>query len=169
MSLRIRWRTVALISSTAVILLLVQSALASSPATPTAVTAQGISGVTVVSEATSQTLTFDGLWDDIPGASATVAVPARWTSGLVLVQFTSSASCSVNYCAVRILVDGIEATPASGTLGAFTVSLEAHSMDRWVVVGPGKHNVQAQWWTVRAGETFTLSDWTLVVERARAS
>jgi hypothetical protein len=123
-------------------------------------------------------------WQDVPGATATISVAAN-SKALILVRFSAESSCTThggeeNYCSLRVLINDVEAEPASGTDFAFVKSTpftappvaEAHSMER--SLGPlssGTYAVRLQWITViptGGFNTFTLDDWSLTVERVRA-
>jgi hypothetical protein len=113
------------------------------------------------------------------GATSLVFV----TTAKALVKITYNAECVVTaprgtWLGLRIMVDGIEANPASGTDFAFCSSLDAEGKT-WaaavrqsvVKVGPGRHEVTiigrpapqpAQTWT----GSWRLDDSSLVVEGA---
>jgi hypothetical protein len=92
---------------------------------------------------------------------------------IVLATFSAESACyaGVGWCSVRILIDGIESDPASGTDFAFDStdlghetfgSWESHSMQRTRAVAfTGTHAVVVQIVHVGAGVTSRLDDWTL--------
>lgn len=111
---------------------------------------------------------------DLPGAVVGVVIPPGLTLARLLIRFSGESLChaGLQWCSIRILVDGTEAEPAAGAEFAFDSTdfdtksggaWEARAMERSLVVGPGTHVVWVQW-RVRTTETFSLDDWTLVVE-----
>jgi hypothetical protein len=115
---------------------------------------------------------------DLPGASATLDLPADVDRMLLVLRFSAESSCSggagSDYCPVRITVDGMEALPAAGVDFAFdgtdsgtatASSWESHAMERTLTVGPGTHTVRIQWAVTSPATTFRLDDWTLAVEK----
>ncbi|TMJ97134.1 MAG: hypothetical protein E6G67_03405 [Actinobacteria bacterium] len=133
-----------------------------------------VTAVRIVRNTTSQS-TSSTSYANLPGATLLITAP-RGQRALILARFSAESRCtggsSGDPCTVRILVDGVEAGPASGTDFAFDSSegmviddlAESHSMDRSMAVGTGKHRVTVQW-AVGGTPTFTLDDWSLTVER----
>ncbi len=164
MRLRIPWRSLALVSTTALVTLTVHAAIASG-AQPATVKAQGVSAVTVVTDGEYQTLTAAlNVWTDIPGATAAMTVPSRWHSALIAVRF--SGDFSGGGTTMRVLVDGVEANPVSvykTTIGV----VPQIAVDRSLVVGAGSHTVEVQWET--SGGSLVETSWSLTVEAARVS
>lgn len=130
-----------------------------------------------------------------PGAKTEVVIPAG-TNALVNVAFTAESRCneihsnSQNWCEVRIMVDGVEASPAASSFPpdtyAFdstdsgtetTASWESHAMDRHQCVRNQHGNTRkvvpvAVHWKVTNFDggnapNFWLDDWSLTVELAR--
>ena len=120
-------------------------------------------------------------WQDVVGAKATVKVPAG-RQALVTARFSAESSCVGTggkggpYCAVRILIGGVQGHPASGENFAFdrsdagnegAFSLEGHAMERFRILGPGTHVVKVQATPLNGtGLSFRLSDWALVIQRS---
>jgi hypothetical protein len=102
---------------------------------------------------------------------------------MVNVQFDAESACSggtgVNYCSVRILIDGIEGNPQSGKDFAFDsinngaespVSWEGHSMARGRCIQNTSTTalsvgVAVQRAVTNSATTFWLDDWELDVYR----
>ena len=139
----------------------------------------------------SESFTTDShTWTDVPGATLTVPVPKRVppNEALLFARFTAESLCrgSYGYCAVRILMNGREMSPASGANYAFdstsensgtetTVGdlYESHSLERvWPVnLGPGTYRFQVQARVLPFEGTptstqFSLDDWTFTVQGA---
>jgi hypothetical protein len=85
-------------------------------------------------------------------------------------RFTAESSCSgagTGWCSVRILIDGVEAEPVSGTDFAFddagaSTAFESHSVERVrSVTTSGTHTVTVQAASVLTALSFRLDDWTL--------
>ena len=117
---------------------------------------------------------------DIPGATATITVPAGQSS-LFIATFSAESTCTgtSGWCAIRIMLTGpssFEMLPAAGANFAFDsndggtetiASWEGHSMQRsFSVSTAGTWTVQAQQLVTATGMTFALDDWLLRVERA---
>jgi hypothetical protein len=119
---------------------------------------------------------------DVPGATVNINAPTA--GALLLMRFSGESVCArgsgtgVDYCSVRILVDGVEADPAVGVnfafhtvIGTTTLNGESHSMDRSRRVGSGAHTVQVQARVVDVNNdsdiVFFLDDWSLTVERSK--
>ncbi len=180
------WRTLTIVGSLPLVIAVAGStALAgigqdesASPAAPITFTGGTINQVLVVTENVAQTTTSTA-FAGIPGATTTVTVPAGQTA-LIVARFTAESACSggtgSNWCSVRILIGGVEASPVTGLDFAFdstdastetSASWESHSMERVRRVGAGTYPVTAQWATTSGSTTFRLDDWTLTVERAQ--
>ena len=146
------------------------------PAAPVTTTAGSINHVNVVTETNAQS-TSSTAFVNLPGATATIGVPSGETA-VLLARFSAESQCdggaAGNWCSVRILIDGVEANPASGLDFAFD-SVEAggsglwtgSSMDRSRLVGGGVRTVVVQWAVTNAATVFRLDDWSLTVERAQ--
>ncbi len=120
---------------------------------------------------------------DVPRAVTTVSVPTG-QRGVILARFSGSTSCHARTaritgsCAVRILINAAEAEPAVGLNFAFdsttpgqetSVSMESHSMDRALTVGPGTYTVKAQWATTSPNIEFQRGAWSLTVQKVRTN
>ena len=125
-------------------------------------------------------------------ATGTVFVPGS-SEALVTVRFTSESRClesggtSVNWCEIRILVNGTEAAPVetiSGQDFAFDItdggmngtgSYESHAMDRHLCLRNDVPNalfpveVQRSVTNLDGGgaPSFWLDDWTVTIEASR--
>ncbi|MEO3938823.1 hypothetical protein V3N99_19005 [Dermatophilaceae bacterium Soc4.6] len=91
----------------------------------------------------------------------------------VVARFAAESYCSgAAWCAVRILVDGVEMAGGSGASAAFddsdsTSTDEAHSIDRYVAgLGAGAHtfSIEAQIVGGATSPFFRLDDDTLVLQ-----
>jgi hypothetical protein len=162
-------------------------------AAATVVNGSAINSVSVVREDQVQILLGPGkpfpstTFADLPGASTTINVPAG-ERGLLLARFSAESDCESEgpgYCSLRIVAtptggQATEMQPAAGLDFAFDSpdageigllhndTLDALSMDRSLVVGPGNYNVKVQWAPASTNvHWFTLDDWSLTVEKAR--
>lgn len=133
-------------------------------------TGKSVQKVTVVTESSPST-TNSTAFLDIPGASASISVPAGKTQ-LVQVRFSAESSCFGStgwWCSVRILANGVEMLPAAGTNYAFDSSsatddyYEGNAMERTLLLGAGNYTILAQWAVLDAAVSFRLDDWTLTV------
>ncbi|MDM4719617.1 hypothetical protein QTQ03_08475 [Micromonospora sp. WMMA1363] len=91
----------------------------------------------------------------------------------VLARFTAESACygGSGWCSARILVDGVEADPVTGTDFAFdstnsnqetNASWESHSMERArTVTFTGNHTITLQLAQVGAGVRHRIDDWAL--------
>lgn len=150
------------------------------PAGPPGVPAPGyVAQVASQSSATAAN-TSSTSFVDLPRAAQTIAVPTGETARLYI-WFTGESACSGGdgSCRVRILVDNNQALPASGSDfnldstndGKETPSSwEGHAVARITdAIGAGTHSVRVQFSTSSAATSFWLDDWTLIVERVKAS
>ena len=108
----------------------------------------------------------------IPGAQVTMNVPAG-KEKYFLATFTTESRCTgtSGWCTVRILIDGVEMSPAVGTDFAFdTPGNSYRSLSVTRVVGPvtsGTHTIKAEYALVGVNLTnFWVDDWTFTVLRA---
>ena len=128
----------------------------------------GVATATGGTANTTTTTTFA----DLPGATATITVPAGRTATLVA-NFTAESACygADNYCYVRILVDGVELAPVVEDDFAFdssdsntetSGSWESHAVQR-VATGltAGAHTITVQ--RAVTGGSLRLDDWSLAV------
>ena len=140
---------------------------------------KGVSRVIARGSTGVQTFT-ESSFQDVAGATATVKVPPG-RQALVTARFSAGSTCVGSggkggpWCSVRILIGGTEAHPQSSANFAFDssdagnegpFSWEAHAMERFRTVGPGEHVVKVQAIPMNAATAFTLSDWSLVVQRS---
>lgn len=131
-----------------------------------------VTGTTVV---TTSSTTFV----DVPGAVTSLAIPAG-RKGLIHASFSAESACygpDTQNCSVRILIGGVEASPASGSDFAFDTNRggdnpgnqftgEAHSMERYLAdLAAGLYEVKVQYLSVSGMNTTQLDDWILTVER----
>jgi hypothetical protein len=138
----------------------------------TEIETKAVTGTTVV---TTSSTTFV----DVPGAVTSLAIPTG-TKGLIHANFSAESACygpDPQNCSVRILINGIEANPASGSDFAFDTNRggdnpgnqftgEAHSMERYLTDLPaGAYEVKVQFLSVSGSNTTQLDDWILTVER----
>jgi|GEM_PF-5430224 hypothetical protein len=152
---------------------------ATSPNAPTLSCAGGVARQTwVFTQATARSTNAA-----FPTVLDTVSVPpAPGTAGQlerVLVTFSAESACSggTPWCSVRILIAGVEASPASGVDFAFdstdsnkegSGSWESHSMQRCrflTLPSTGNYTVEVDWGASSAGggTTFRLDDYTITV------
>jgi hypothetical protein len=183
---RNRWRLVAFLIGGAILAsLLASTALAdvvgpqgeaAGPLAPILHTGGSVTQVQVVTESVAMT-TSSVPFVDLPGATATVTIPAG-SSGLILARFSGESRCSggvgAQWCSVRVLIGGVEADPVVGADFAFdstdnatetTNSWESHSIERVRRLGAGTYTVKVQWAVTNAATSFRLDDWAFTVER----
>jgi hypothetical protein len=116
----------------------------------------------------------------VPGTQTQVNV-ATGATMLLDIRYTAESVCvqpnqvTNGYCSVTIVVDGVQAEPASGSDFAFDStdkgregpgSLEGHAMERSLVVGQGAHVVQVLARVVNGATQFQLDDWHLAIDVA---
>jgi hypothetical protein len=137
----------------------------------TEIETKAVSGTTVV---TTSSTTFV----DVPGAVTSLAIPAG-RKGLIRATFSAESACygpDNQNCSVRILIGGVEASPASGDDFSFDTNRaidpgnqftgEAHSMERYLAdLAAGLYEVKVQYLSVSGMNTAQLDDWALIVER----
>ena len=91
---------------------------------------------------------------------------------LIVATFSAESNCTGaagSWCAVRILIGGVEGEPASNTDFAFDSTgddWESHSVTRSRIVGPGTHTIQVQAARVSGATALMLDDWHLTVMRS---
>ncbi len=139
--------------------------------------AKGLSRVQVVTDATQQTTTST-TWVDVPGATATFTHPKKQKT-LILATFSGPSMCTggAGECKVKILINGLEAEPATTDGSIFDDAIaghddgwESHSLQRTRGTLRDKtYTIQVQWRVTDAATTFALDDWTLTAERVRTS
>jgi hypothetical protein len=141
-----------------------------------------ITQVKVKGDTSAQTTTSTS-FVNLTGASVRITVP-RHQRALILARFSAETDCTGGstgqWCSARILIGGVEASPASGvdfamdsvdaddvSCDPLTCGWESHSMDRSRgPLGPGTYTVRVQW-RVNGTPTFRLDDWSLTVERVK--
>ncbi len=109
---------------------------------------------------------------DLPGATTTVTAAKN---GLIVIRFGAESNCfgvTSGYCSVRVLVDGLEASPirdrpvfdATDDGGSDSRAIE-RSFDG---VAKGPHEVTVQWAAVGGRDMrFHMGAWHLTVESFR--
>ncbi|OZG73067.1 hypothetical protein BTA51_11250 [Hahella sp. CCB-MM4] len=131
----------------------------------------------------------------LPGAATKIAVPAG-KNVLVNLAFTAESRCNElnsvaqDWCEVRIMVDGMEASPAASSFPpdtyAFdstdsgsetTASWESHAMDRHMCIMNSQGDttkvvpIEVDWKVTNfdggVAPNFWLDDWSLTVELAQ--
>jgi hypothetical protein len=134
-------------------------------------------------ESSAPASTSSDTFVDVPGALTQKVIVAGGRSALMLVRFSAESQCggpgaNDTGCLVRIMLkpDGgvaREALPATNDFffdeDKSTTALgerEARSMDRWLVVGPGTWRARVQFAVQDPLNTFTLDDWSLILERS---
>ena len=135
--------------------------------------AKAAAAITVVTEVSGST-TNSTSYVDLPGAVVAISVPTG-KKQLVQVRLSGESYCfgyaglAYKFCTIRILEDGHEMLPNSGSDFAFDTNgqdddaWEANSMERTISVGPGSHLIQVQYAVMDAGVNFTLDDWSLTI------
>ena len=134
---------------------------------------KGINNVRVKTE-TASFSTSSTSWVTLPGASLTMSVP-NGKQKLFIAEFDAESYCQngTQWCSVRILINGTEMHPQSGTNFAFdsvdTDRWEAHAMSRtFGPVGPGQYTFQVQARVSNAATVFGLDDWSFKVFKGAA-
>jgi len=146
------------------------------PRAPISVDAGSINHVNAVTETAAQT-TSSTVFVNLPGAATNISVPGDETA-LLVARFTAESQCdgggAGKFCSVRVLIDGVEANPASGLDFAFdsvepggSGLWEGNALDRSKLVGAGAHTVVVQWAVTNTATVFRLDDWSFTVERAQ--
>jgi hypothetical protein len=146
------------------------------------VTGKAVSGVRFVSQAGM--IRVDGQaqtsnWVDIPGATATVTIPAS-TNGVLLANFDAFSVCSAPgsgppTCGWRITVNGQPMNPDNGSDAVMSAGSngELRSIQRSSnVLAAGTYTVQAQALlndpAYTAANPLFLTNWSLEVQQAKA-
>ena len=186
------WRLGALVLGLALVAFGVQSAVAGSrhagqppeqtPGSPAFGTVSG-KNITAVKVVTAfGNITFSGTtYTDVPSMSTTISVPVGQTARLIT-RFSAETECTTSvstagWCGVRILVDGVEADPATGTDFAFSSTNNGTAVaDTWAsnalervsqVLAEGSHTVKVQWRTTDPTITIWLGELNLTIERVK--
>jgi hypothetical protein len=169
MKLGKKFRTAALTTVITVIgVMAVQQAFAASDGTDAQSTVSANKGakriVAVREDAASST--SSGSYVNLTSASVTIPTG----TGLMVAHFSSEALCSgsTGWCSARILIDGTEMVPQSGTDFAFAspgASYASNAMERtWNGAGAGTHTFTVQYAVVAGASTFRLDDWVFDVQ-----
>ena len=97
-------------------------------------------------------------------------------SALIVARFSGESACggSDGWCAVRILVNGVELTPVVGTQFAFddtgSTTWESSFVERTSgTVNPGSYTVTVEAAVVGSATSFSIDDWALTVVLWRIS
>jgi hypothetical protein len=114
---------------------------------------------------------------DVPGATATITVPAG-AHAVLLARFTTQEDCNVGdgnpsgSCMARIMIGGSEMQPASGGQIIDTVAngagagVRSAALDRTSArLGPGTYTVHVQIRVTSGLMILEVTDWHLTVER----
>jgi hypothetical protein len=154
----------------------------SGPAGPAGAAAPGYVAQVTSQTSSSASTTTSTAYADLAGSAQTITVPAG-EQARVYVLFTAESRCTgggaLQYCGVRILVDGNELTPAVGGDFAFDSNengtanagyLASHALARVSdELAAGNHQVKVQIRTTSAATTFRVDDWALVIFRTKIS
>jgi hypothetical protein len=145
------------------------------PQGPAGVASPGYVAQVASDTSTSVVTTNSQSFGDLPGADETITVPTGETARLY-VWFSAESLCTgsvATWCSARVIVDGNEIEPSSGSDFAFDSpndSYESHSMVRVSgTLAAGSHTVKVQGGTTSASTTFRIDDWAMVIERVRLS
>lgn len=157
-------------------------AVAQATLTTTSVSAHGLTAVKFVSQSGRVTVTAASPtsgWVNVPGASATLVVPAA-TKAVLLAHFDAYAGCAAPgngppTCALRVTVNGVPMNPDDGAdvlMGASSQP-DLRSVERSSgVLAAGSYTVQVQGLLSDPAYVQTnplnLTNWSLTVERAKA-
>jgi hypothetical protein len=174
-------RTILLLASVAVAMIL---ASGTAFALLTFASGGSIERIAIARETTA-TNTNAVAYNDVPGASVPVSVPAG-SSRLIMARFSAESACNggagAQYCSVRIVAVNVangaitELSPQSGMDFAFDstdlasetfASWESHSMDRSERLREGNYRIKVQRAVTNAAVTFRLDDYSLTVETAQ--
>jgi hypothetical protein len=140
---------------------------------------------------TSSSETTSTSYTGLDNGTLAMTVPTGETDSLV-VFFSAESACyggaSLQRCALRILVDGNELSPAAGgdayfdnnDLGkagdpdVFLAKASNDQESRGIVrvsgnLGAGSHTVKVEYQTTSSATTFRLDDWALVAQRVKVS
>ena len=163
----------------------------SGPSGAAGVAAPGYVAGVVSATSTSSSETSSTSYTALDNGTVTVTVPTGETDSLV-VFFSAESACygatSLQRCALRILVDGNELSPAAGSDAFFDNNDLGKSGDPDVFqakavndqesnaivrvsgnLTAGSHTVKVEYEVTNAPTTFRLDDWALVVQRIKVS
>jgi hypothetical protein len=156
-------------------------AVARATLTTTSVSAHGVAAVKFVSQSGRVTVTAPSPtsgWVNVPGASATLIIPAS-TKAVLLAHFDAFAGCAAlgngpPTCGLRVTVNGIPMNPDDGAdvlMGALQPDLRSIERSSGVLAA-GSYTVQVQALLSDPAYVQTnplnLTNWSLTVERAKA-
>jgi hypothetical protein len=169
MKLGKKFRAAALTTAIAVIgVMAVQQAFAASDGTNAQSTVSATHGakriVAVREDAASSTSSSSF----VTLATAGVTIPTG--TGLMVAHFSAEALCSGpgGWCPVRILIDGTEMVPQSGTDFAFASpdnNYNSSAMERtWNGAAAGAHTFTLQYCVTAGATSFRVDDWVFDVE-----
>jgi hypothetical protein len=169
MKLGRKFRTAALTTVIAVIgVMAVQQAFAASDGTnaqSTVSATKGAKRITAVREDAASSTTSTSF---VTLSTLSVTIPTG--TGLMVAHFSGEALCggSGGWCPVRILIDGTEMVPQSGTDFAFasaTNNFNSSAMERtWNGAATGTHTFTLQYCVTAGATSFRLDDWLFDVE-----
>jgi hypothetical protein len=177
---RRRTALLAAVAGLAVGIVLGGAAVAYSAGTLTTAQGNTLTQVKVVRDANPAETTSTS-FVDVPGATATITVPAG-TKALILARFSATSTCpgpaADAGCFVRVLIGGSEAFPAGVNISTFdkeTVVTDGNSpkqahlieRSRGGLTG-GNYVVQVQYAVPNVGATLALVNWNLTVERIKS-
>jgi hypothetical protein len=129
---------------------------------------------------TAASLTSSTLFNDLPGASVAVSVPAG-QSRLIEARFTAESQCAgpnSGYCSLRMIAtnvvtgatfhlnpqSGIDYAFDSDQAGAAQDLWEGNAMDRSIRLPGGTYRIRVQRAVSNNTVTFRLDDWHLAVQ-----
>ena len=138
-----------------------------------------VNAVNIVTDTDQTGVSQENSWTDISGMSMPMSVPSG-EQALFLITFSASVTCEdgqepvTNYCYIRVLVDGVEASPGAVVFdgaadGNTEYAREANSMQ--FVAGPissGAHTIKVQGFIGGSSSSFQLWSRTLSVLRMPA-
>jgi hypothetical protein len=126
-------------------------------------------GQVIRSSATTQTSSLS--YVNVPGTLTNITVPAG-KQALIVVRFAASSKCvSIPgvLCRVRVLVGGVEASPAGSNVDVWDSAsgggIPSHAIERSLLKGPGTHTVKVQYRVNVATELLALFGFHMTVER----
>jgi hypothetical protein len=152
----------------------------SGPQGPAGVGAPGYVAQVVSQSSATATTTATQTFQELPGSTQNVVVPAGETARLY-VMFSAESTCygGTGFCSVRITVDGNELLPVEGATAYFDStdagdelinSPESHAIVRLTDnLSAGTHVVKVERRTTQAATSLRLDDWALVIFRTKLS
>lgn len=152
----------------------------SGPPGPAGVAAPGYVAQVVSQSSATATTTTSQTFQELPGSSQAIVVPAGETARLYVV-FGAESTCfgGTGSCSVRITVDGNELQPVEGATAFFDStdagdegpnSSEAHAIVRLSdTLNAGNHTVRVERRTTQVATNLRLDDWSVVIFRTKVS